>query len=86
LTTTELTCKEFVELVTEYLENALVPEQRVRFEVHLAACDGCHAYLEQMRETLIAAGCLRPEAITPEAQAKLLAMFRSWKDEDKEQG
>jgi anti-sigma factor RsiW len=40
-----LVCREFVELVTDYLEGRLPPQERVRFEAHLAECDGCEGYL-----------------------------------------
>jgi predicted anti-sigma-YlaC factor YlaD len=48
-----LTCQEVVELVTEYLENALLPEMRKRLEEHVAECPGCAAYIEQVRLTVI---------------------------------
>ena len=38
-----LTCKEMVELVTDYLEGALPPAIRIRFDQHLTACDPCVA-------------------------------------------
>ena len=44
-----LVCREFVELVTDYLEGALPDAERARFEAHLAECDGCDGYLEDMR-------------------------------------
>ena len=75
----DLTCKELVELVTEYLEGALPPEDRDRFEQHLVLCDGCGRYLEQMRTTIAMAGELTEESIPPAAQERLLAIFRDWK-------
>jgi anti-sigma factor RsiW len=75
----ELSCRELVELVTDYLEGALPPEERRRFEAHLDGCDGCQDYLEQMRQTIRATGMLSEEAIAPEARAALLALFRAWK-------
>jgi predicted anti-sigma-YlaC factor YlaD len=48
----DLTCQELVELVTEYLERALVLAQQARFEGHLAQCRSCRTYLEQMRQTI----------------------------------
>lgn len=60
----ELTCKELVELVTDYLEGALSPETRTRFEDHLAGCPFCRIYLEQMRQTIGALGHLSDEAIS----------------------
>jgi anti-sigma factor RsiW len=48
----ELWCQELVELVTEYLENRLTAEDRVRFEKHLLTCPPCTSYLAQMRTTI----------------------------------
>jgi anti-sigma factor RsiW len=78
-TVEQLSCHELVELVTDYLEGALPPEQRARFDEHLELCDGCTAYLEQMRATVTLVGRLTPEDVTPEAEAALLGVFRNWK-------
>jgi anti-sigma factor RsiW len=76
-----LTCREMVELVTEYLEGAMGPRERTIFEAHLAVCPGCTAYLEQMRATVSLVGKLTEEHISPEAERDLLEAFRSWKKE-----
>jgi anti-sigma factor RsiW len=73
-----LSCQELVELVTDYLEGAMPPADRARFEEHIAGCDGCAAYLEQMRATIRLAGRLTPDAVPPEAERALLSAFRSW--------
>lgn len=75
----DLTCQEFVELVTDYLESALSPAERARFEGHFADCDDCPLYLEQMRQTIRAIGRLRADQIAPAARQRLLAEFRDWK-------
>jgi anti-sigma factor RsiW len=75
----ELTCKELVELVTEYLEESLPPRARAQFEEHLAVCPGCTTYLEQMRQTIRAMGQLTETSLEPETREKLLALFRNWK-------
>ncbi len=50
--TEEVTCREFVELVTDYWEGAL-PEDRVELvEEHLVMCDWCKIYLDQMEATV----------------------------------
>jgi hypothetical protein len=75
----DLSCRELVELVTEYLEGTLPLEERTRFELHLGYCDWCRTYLRQMRRVLESAGALTEESIAPEAKSSLLAAFRDWK-------
>ena len=77
-----LTCKELVELVTEYLEGVLPPEDRERFEVHLATCGGCTTYLQQMRKTIQTVGNLQENNLSPQAKENLLRLFRNWKTRD----
>ncbi len=78
---TALSCQEVVELVNSYLEGALSEPEEVRFEEHLAMCDGCAAYLDQMRRTIDLAGKLDPESIDLEACDRLVHAFRDWKTE-----
>jgi predicted anti-sigma-YlaC factor YlaD len=73
----ELTCREIVELVTAYLEDALDSADRERFEEHLVFCDGCGNYLEQMRQTVRVAGQAQAQLPT-ELEASLLEAFRGW--------
>jgi anti-sigma factor RsiW len=75
----EMTCKELVELVTEYLEGTLPNETRIRMESHLSGCDGCTHYLEQMRQTIRLTGQLREESLTPQQRDDLLRLFGDWK-------
>jgi anti-sigma factor RsiW len=77
--TAPLSCQELVELITDYLEGALAPADAQRFERHLAGCDGCTAYVEQMRATIAALGHLPPESLSPQAERELLAAFRDWR-------
>lgn len=74
----EMNCKSLVELVTEYLEGALPDPDRERLEAHLAACDGCTAYLEQIRTTIRLTGALTEEQIPADARESLLHVYRSW--------
>jgi len=75
----DLECRELVELVTEYLEGSLAPEERTRFELHLAICPGCTAYVRQLRGTLRAAGRLTERSLSDDARDRLLRAFRDWK-------
>jgi anti-sigma factor RsiW len=74
----ELACRDIVELVTAYLEHALAPEDRERFEEHLVFCDGCNTYLDQMRETIAATGRLGAVSLPAELEQRLLEAFRGW--------
>ena len=74
----EMTCKELVELVTEYLEGTLAEDLRTRMEQHLAGCDGCTNYLEQMRQTIRLTGKVREENLTSTQREDLLRLFRDW--------
>jgi hypothetical protein len=74
-----VSCQEVVELVSDYLEQALPPERASVFEQHLNFCDGCVVYVDQVRETVRTVGDLRPEHVPAETRAKLMAAFRDWK-------
>jgi anti-sigma factor RsiW len=47
-----IACREVVELVTEYLEGTLSPEQVERFELHLGLCDPCVTYIRTAKKTI----------------------------------
>ncbi|HKG63380.1 MAG TPA: zf-HC2 domain-containing protein [Solirubrobacteraceae bacterium] len=76
---TPITCREAVELVTEYVEGTLDAERRAAFEGHLGCCDWCDAYLEQIRITLRVVGDVPPEAVDPALERGLLDLFRKLK-------
>lgn len=76
---TGLTCEELVKLVTDYLEGAMPPAECQRFEMHLDECEGCRAYLTQMRQTITLTGRLTETHLSPAARAELLQLFRDWK-------
>lgn len=78
MTAPDLTCREVIDLLTDYVENALPAQERRRVEAHLAICDGCTTYLEQVRETIRLTGTLTEEQIPDEEKRRLLAAFRDW--------
>jgi anti-sigma factor RsiW len=75
----DLTCQDFVELVTDYLEGALDEDTARRFEEHLALCQGCESYLSQMKETASRLGEIPVESLSAETQATLLSAFRDFR-------
>jgi predicted anti-sigma-YlaC factor YlaD len=74
-----VTCREIVQLVTDYLEGSMASESRLSFERHVAICPPCRGFLTQMRETLRLSGGLPEETLSREAREGLLAAFRDWK-------
>ena len=46
------TCKSFVEMVTDYLENELPAHVRESFEEHRGECPGCEVYFDQIETTI----------------------------------
>ena len=77
----DLVCREAVELITDYLEGVLDRRDRARLAAHLAACPHCTEYLAQMRKTLDALGRIEPEALDPQVQDELVALYRRWQSE-----
>jgi anti-sigma factor RsiW len=75
----DIVCRQAVELVTDYLENALSPAVRRRFEKHLAGCPHCTEYLAQMRATIALTGQLRPEDLDSTMQAEFIALYHRWR-------
>jgi anti-sigma factor RsiW len=47
-----LECRAVVELVSAYVDQELVADTHRRVEAHLAGCDGCEQYVDQVRQTV----------------------------------
>ncbi len=73
-----LSCQEVVELVTDYLEGALAPDEHARVEQHLAGCTKCDAYLDQIRMTIRLVGRVEAGSLSAEAQSGLVEAFRGF--------
>jgi anti-sigma factor RsiW len=76
MTTTDLTCREFVEIVTDYLERALPTGERLRCEQHLVVCSACSRYLDQIRTTIRLAAALAVDELDEESRTNLLAAIQ----------
>ena len=72
----EVTCQQFVELVTDYFEGALPPRTLSQVEEHLVMCDWCVTYVQQMQATISSLRELRQER-TPEPPDPVLAALRA---------
>jgi anti-sigma factor RsiW len=64
------------ELVTEYLEDAMSPQDRAVFEGHLDGCSECRRELETMRRTIALLGTLREEDVPEATMEYLLGVYR----------
>ena len=80
MTPRDIACQELVELVTEYLEGALPPDEVAAVDQHLVDCDPCLRYLRQMRATGAALRLVPAEQVTEtlsdQAVDTLLEAFR----------
>jgi anti-sigma factor RsiW len=76
-----LVCQQAVELMSDYLDGALSRRDRRRLEAHLALCDACTAYLEQLRVTIAASGVVRADDLSPEVLDNLTELFERFRDE-----
>ena len=74
-----VSCQEVVELVSDYLEQTLPPDEAAVFEQHLNFCEGCVVYVDQVRTTVVSTAELRAEEVPPEVKDKLLSAFRDWR-------
>ena len=74
--TDPLVCREFVELVTDYLDGTLPDTERHRFEAHLAECDGCAGYLEDTRRLIGSLQETTEPPADPDTRDALLRAFR----------
>ena len=69
-----LRCTEVIELVTDYLDDALDAGDKNAIERHLAGCEGCVIFVAQIRRTVeITAAVGRRENITPLANLGALS-------------
>lgn len=74
-----ITCREVVELVSDYLERAMTVRETALFEQHLLTCDGCVSYVDQLQHTINAVGRISEEDVPADAREKLMNAFREWK-------
>ena len=79
LLTADIECRQAVELVSDYLDGALSRRDRRRLERHLAKCDACSAYLEQIRTTIEVTGKIEPDDLDPEVLDGLVDLFRQYR-------
>jgi anti-sigma factor RsiW len=78
MTQRDLDCCDLVEVVTDYLEGRLAPDQVERFDAHLAICPGCDAYVAQIRAVMRLGEEARAREL-PALVEHLLPAFRTYR-------
>jgi anti-sigma factor RsiW len=74
----DVTCRELVELVTDYLSDGLDVATSAAVDAHLRECPECRDYLWQMRATIAATGRLRRESVDDRTMTFLVSAFREF--------
>jgi anti-sigma factor RsiW len=78
MTTSDLTCREFVELITDYHERALPTDERIRIEQHLVVCSACTRYEQQLRAAVRVTATIQLDDLGSESRRALLASLQQW--------
>ena len=73
-----VTCREFVERLTDYLDGVLAPEDCAEIERHLVICRGCSNYAEQFRSTIDLLGRIAADEPGDAQVSAALTIFREW--------
>ena len=71
-----LRCRQVVDLLNDYLDGSLTSADREDVERHLATCNGCIAFLQQLRATVLVAGTLTEDDVPAPVMEELLRAFR----------
>jgi anti-sigma factor RsiW len=74
----DVSCKEIVQIVSDYVEGVLPPAEREAVELHLNLCDGCTDYLLQLRLAIALTGELPADALPPQLEEELCQAFREF--------
>jgi anti-sigma factor RsiW len=77
-----MVCRDAVELVSDYLDGTLSRRDRRRLEKHLAQCDACTAYLDQVRATIAASGAVNHEDLPSDVVEGLVNLFRQYRSDN----
>jgi anti-sigma factor RsiW len=71
-----ITCQRAVDLITDYLDEALAPNDRRNLERHLLDCPHCSEYLKQLGVTIAATGRVNSDDLTADMREALVSLYR----------
>jgi anti-sigma factor (TIGR02949 family) len=72
----DLSCRECIDLLVDYVDGALPAREARDLEEHLAGCPPCVAFLNTYRGTVDAARRLRAATLPPELRARLVDFLK----------
>ena len=76
-----LVCQQAVQLMNDYVDGTLSRRQCRRLEAHLADCDACTAYLDQLRVTIRASAVVIVDDIDPAVLESLVELFERYQED-----
>ena len=68
-----LTCKQFLQELSDYLEENVDPEVRARLEKHISECPNCYVICDTTKKTIRIYKGMDPHPIAPEVESRLMA-------------
>ena len=77
-----LVCQQAVALMNDYLDGGLSRRDQRRLRKHLAGCDACQAFLDQLRLTTAASAAVTPDEVPPDVMTALTDVFRKFHSEE----
>ncbi|MGH9750685.1 MAG: anti-sigma factor family protein [Candidatus Polarisedimenticolia bacterium] len=69
-------CRDVIDLLTEYMEGDLRPDEARRLQEHLASCSACAEFLETLEKTRAAVGGLRSREVPEPCRLELRAFLQ----------
>jgi anti-sigma factor RsiW len=67
-----LTCKEFLQELTDYMDSTVDVELRRKLEAHISECPNCFVILDTTQRTIKVYKGMEPQAIPEEVHIRLM--------------
>ena len=68
-----LTCKQFLQELTDYLDETTSAEERAQLEAHINACPNCWVLADTTKKTIQVYKCCEPVELPAGVRSRLLA-------------
>ncbi|MBI1747530.1 MAG: zf-HC2 domain-containing protein [Acidobacteria bacterium] len=72
-----ITCRQVIELLSDYINRELSPEDKTELDQHLQGCQNCGTFLYTLRQSVDLLKDLKEEDIPEEVNARLRNFLRS---------